>query len=99
MLAAYLCPELQSSMSGRDVIHFADNQPANGAARKAYSASRDLAAIVRRMHEAWDELDVDPWIEYVRSENNLADCPSRGRLTEMWQMGATRVSFVAPALP
>ena len=75
------------------MYHFADNQAANGAVVRAYSGARDLADIVRCMHDVWDELDIDPWIEYVRSAANLADWPSRLQTAELDAMGAVRVSF------
>ena len=98
MLAPYLCPELRdnAALEGKPVIHFADNQAANGAAMKAYSGSRDLAALVRRMQVAWSELRVDPWVEYVPSDANLSDWPSRRRVTDLHRAGAATVTFREP---
>ena len=98
MLAAYLVPELEDSLRGRMVIHFADNQAANGVAVKGYSGARDLAKVVRIMQDTWSVLRIDPWVEYVRSAANLADQPSRGELGPLLRMGAVRVPFNVPAL-
>ena len=65
---------------------------------KAYSGSKDFAAVVGAMQEAWCGLDIDPWVEYVRSDANLADDPSRGQLDAMRRMGAVEVSFRVPDL-
>ena len=99
MLAAYLVPgELRDVMSGRMIIHFADNQAANGVAVKGYSGARDLSTVVRIMQDEWAEMGVDPWVEYVRSAANLADQPSRGELGPLLSMGAVRVPFNVPVL-
>ena len=39
---------------------------------------------------------LDPGIEFVKSEVNLADLPSRGQFGELLRMGGTRVPFELP---
>jgi len=94
--APYFCPELQERLRDADVIHLADNQGANCAAIKGFSASPALARIVSALHIQLASLRARWWLEYVRSEVNLADDPSRGRFSWLLSQGATRVSFRIP---
>lgn len=98
MLAPYVCstPGVRESIAGLDVVHFGDNQGANGAAVKGFSGAKDIAHIVRALRWAWHSLDIDPWVEYVRSDANLADDPSRSYVLHLLAMGAVRVNFDVP---
>jgi hypothetical protein len=101
MLAAYLVPELEDSLRGRMVIHFADNQAANGVAVKDYSGARNLAKVVRIMQDTWSVLGILTRGSNTlgrRSAANLADQPSRGELGPLLRMGAVQVPFNVPAL-
>ena len=60
---------------------------------KGSSAVRDLAAIACRTRRVWYDMCVDPWLEYVPSEANLADLPSRQDYGLLLAMGAVRVPF------
>ena len=86
-----------------DVIHFADNTAANGAASKSYSSSPDLARIVHAFSVRKSELGSRVWIEYVPSEANLADGPTRpereGAFDALLQdFGAVEIEFVMPPI-
>lgn len=98
MLAPYCCttPGVVESIRATDVVHCADNKGANGAAVKGFSGAADLAVIVSFTRARWHAIDVDPWLEYVRSKSNIADDPSRRDLSLLLAMGASRVSFDVP---
>ena len=49
-------------------------------------------------HERWASLDIDPWVEFAKSEANLADLPSRERYEELVAAGSVRVPFHFPPL-
>ena len=95
---AYACPELVRVFFRRDVIHFADNQAANGAAVKGYSKVPDLARVVSAMHVNIAKLQARWWLSFVKSESNVADAPSRGDLSWLQHAGATRLAFRFPSL-
>ena len=95
---AYLCRgehPLADVLRDKMVIHCADNKAANAGAVKAFSGSRDLAAITRETRWAWHELGIDPWVEFVASKANLADWPSRGLFMWLKEHGGVRVEFPA----
>jgi hypothetical protein len=77
MAAAY-AGDIAEMFRGRDVLHFADNQSANGGLVKGRSPAPDLNEIIGETHDRWADLDIRPWVDYVRSEANVADLPSRG---------------------
>ena len=95
---AYVCPELVRVYFRRDVVHFADNQAANGAAVKGYSKVPDLARVVSAMHVNIAKLQARWWLSFVESESNVADAPSRGELSWLRKVGATRLTFRFPSL-
>jgi hypothetical protein len=98
MAAPFLTPELQSTLRGRDILHFADNQGANCVAIKGYSSAPDLARIVSAVHLRIALLQARWWISFVASAANPADAPSRGDFTELHAKGARRLDFVFPSL-
>jgi hypothetical protein len=77
LAAPYFCPELEPILHNRDVLHFADNTSANGAASRAYSSAPDLARIVHSLTLKNVRNGTRVWIEYVPSAANIADGPSR----------------------
>ena len=62
---------------GRRVIHWIDNSSAVAALAKGYSSAIDSALIVQALHATLAGLEVDVWFEYVRTDANVADAPSR----------------------
>lgn len=101
--APYFNPLLEPYLRNCDVIHFADNTAANGAASKSYSSSPDLARIVHAFSVRKSELGSRVWIEYVPSEANLADGPTRpereGAFDALLQdFGAVEIEFVMPPI-
>ena len=67
-------PEL---LAGRDVVHFIDNTSAVVALSKGYSGAPDSARLVHMFH-AWQAGSrSNVWFEYVPTDANPADEPSR----------------------
>ena len=67
-------PEL---LAGRDVVHFIDNTSAVAALSKGYSGAPDSARLVHMFH-AWQAGSrSNVWFEYVPTDANPADEPSR----------------------
>ena len=85
------------------VLHFADNKAANAGAINGSSSSPDMARLVSALHLRWVALRISPWVEFVKSEANLSDLPSRvpdlgvQEATRVLRaMGAVRVEFTMP---
>jgi hypothetical protein len=95
LAAPYFAAEIMPSLAGHSLIHFADNQAANAAAIKGSSSSASMARIVSAFHLQWLRLNIRPWIEFVNSEANLADDPSRGELD--WIPGWALCAFPSPS--
>jgi hypothetical protein len=98
LIAVYINPNLQDSLRGADVNHFADNTAANGAAIKGYSPAPDIARLVGAYHLRIARLGARIWIEYVPSAANIADMPSRGNFELVESIGAKRIPFIFPSL-
>ena len=64
----YFCPALQPFLENRDCIHFGDNQASNGAHRKGYTKSEDVAMLVVNFHLRIAALNIRRWIEYVHTD-------------------------------
>ena len=64
-------------------MHFIDNTSAIAGLVSGYSAAVDSGKIVNAFHAYNVGLQSEPYFEYVRSEANVADLPSRGRIEEM----------------
>lgn len=96
-------------LAGQHVIHWIDNESAVYALAKGYSGAPDSARVVNLFHTTASRLGVTPWIEYVHTDDNLADLPSRGELGLLWTLGGASsyrdavvpplASFVGPLLP
>ena len=78
------CPE---QLRGRDVIHFIDNTGALFGLSKGYYGEVDCARLVHAFHATTAAIDAIVWFEYVASEANIADLPSRGDFSR-WAHGA-----------
>ena len=89
-IAPYL--SLPRLLAGRDVIHWVDNTSALAAMTKGYSSRPDSARLVHAL-PAWCAVTrTSIWFEYVPSEANAADKPSR-------DMGLAAAPYVpAPGL-
>ena len=67
------------------------------------AAGPDSAHIVQATHATLAGLDADVWFEYVRTDANVADAPSREDLsTERYELGAKpaqRLAAMASSSP
>ena len=82
---------LASELQGGEVIHFIDNSGAMACLIKDYSADVDSARLVHAFWGLACALDIDVWFEFVYSEANVADWPSRGWLSFATDLGAVVV--------
>ena len=82
-LVGALVPYLSLPMllRGRRVLHWIDNSSAVAAAVKGYSYAADSARIVHGLHASLLALGVRAWFEYVRTDANVSDKPSREDLS------------------
>jgi hypothetical protein len=73
----------------RRVLHWIDNSSAVAALVKGYSSAIDSALIVQAVHATLAGLGADVWFEYVRTNANVSDEPSRVDLSyERYAIGA-----------
>ena len=98
ILAPYFSPVLRAYLGGADVIHFGDNQAANGVAIKGASGAPDLARLALLFHSRLAADATRVWIEWVCSAGNPADAPSRVDLSSLLEAGASQLDFVFPDL-
>ena len=94
--APYFSTVLEHAFRDTDVLHFADNVAANTSAIKGGSSAPDMARIVAALHIRLVQESIRLWIEFVKSEANMADLPSRGQFDLIRTMGAQRVPFQIP---
>ena len=81
---------------GRHVIHWVDNSSAVAALVNGYSSAVDSAQIVYSIHATLAGLAADVWFEYVRTDANVADEPSRVDLSgERYGLGASPAAGIA----
>ena len=64
-------------LTGRDVLMFCDNTAAMSATVHVYARSPNLAAFSNTLHLALATLRCNLWVEWVPSDANCADVPSR----------------------
>ena len=83
-------------MRGRRVTHYIDNSGALACLVKDYSADVDSGRIVHTFWALACALDIDVWFDYVKSDANIADWPSRGHLAFAAEVDALHVE---PSFP
>jgi hypothetical protein len=86
---------LPAVMIGRQVLHFVDNTSALFGLIKGYSSVSDSSRIVHAFWALATGLQCEVWFEYVPSEANIADSPSRGDTSHV---EATYASVACPTL-
>ena len=100
LLAAVLAyTTFPEELRGRHVVHWIDNESAVYALAKGYSGSPDSARVVNLYHVSVAQLGATPWIEYVHTDDNIADLPSRGDFALLRVLGgdgAFRPAVVPP---
>ena len=69
-------------LKGRRVLHFVDNQPALATLISGAAKDFDSAASAFLFHLASIEIEAKIWLEYVDSDSNISDGPSR--LLDEW---------------
>ena len=80
-------------------MHWIDNTAALAGIAKGYSSKPDSARIIHAFHALGVKLDVDTHFEYVASEANVADLPSRGEFEFLeHNLGSTLVPLTIPPL-
>ena len=78
-----------SALRHRRVMHWVDNSSAVAALAKGYSSAIDSAHIVHAVQATLAGFDADVWFEYVRTDANVADDPSREDMSyERYAIGA-----------
>ena len=85
-------------LRGQLVHHFVDNEAAKAGLIKGTSSSPHTAWVLLDYHIAIVELQCDPWVGFVYSEDNLSDPPSRGDFRLMESLGAKFRPMRFPAL-
>ena len=77
----------------RNVNHFVDNTVALSAFVHGYARATDMARLANCMHLSAAGMRTRVWLEYVPSNANLADPPSRGEYELLRTMGGHRVDI------
>ena len=86
-------------LKGRRVIHWIDNTAALAGIAKGYSSKPDSARIIHSFHALGLSVQADVHFEYVASEANVADLPSRGEFEFLTtNLGSTLVPLRIPPL-
>ena len=70
-------------LRGRHVMHWIDNASAVAASVHGYSSAIDSSRIVHALHATLGGLGADVWFEYIRTDANVADEPSRVDLSRV----------------
>lgn len=90
----------------RVVVHFIDSQVAFAWVAKGYAPMLAVADIVNKLH--LDHMHRLVWFEWLDSDANIADIPSRGDPDDpavaedyaiLREMGAVRVTAKLPPIP
>ena len=102
-VCAYLTfPEL---LRGRPIHHFVDNQPALSGLIKGSSGLPDSALIIHAFYTEVAALGCRPWLNFVYSEDNGSDIPSRAFGRSAWHSelcamaAAAQLRLVEPPTP
>ena len=81
------------------MIHWINNESAVYSLAKGYSGAADSARVVILYHACVAQLGVTPWLEYVHTDDNITDLPSRGEwgvLLTLGGSGSFRVAVIPP---
>ena len=85
-------------LTERDVIHFIDNTAAVAGIAKGFSAKPDSARIIHAYHALNVKIGSRVYFEWVKSEANIADLPSRGEFGLLNEFGSRQVPIVVPPI-
>ena len=81
-----------------DVIHFIDNTAAASGMAKGYSPVIDSARIIHAFHALNVNLQTNVHFEWVKSEANIADMPTRNSFALLQEFGSKRVALTIPPM-
>ena len=82
----------------RKVLHFIDNTAAACGIAKGYSAKCDSARIIHTYHALNVPLQAQVHFEWVKSEANIADLPSRGHFELLHDFGSRPIELKIPPI-
>ena len=82
----------------RDVIHFIDNTAAASGMAKGYSSVPDSARIIHAFHALNVNLQTNVHFEWVKSEANIADMPTRNKFELLLEIGSKQVTLTSPPM-
>lgn len=85
-------------LTERSVIHFIDNTAAVAGIAKGFSAKPDSARIIHAYHALNVQIGAQVHFEWVKSEANIADLPSRGQFGLLNEFGSRQVPIVIPPI-
>ena len=80
------------------VLHFIDNVAAACGIAKGYSTKPDSARIIHAYHALNVPLQSQVHFEWVKSEANIADLPSRGHFELLESYGSRRLDLKIPPI-
>ena len=89
---------LPDLLKGRIVHHFVNNTAALAGSIKGYSGVPDCARLVHALVVRILRLACRPWFDFVYSEDNLSDLPSREKFELLRQLGSTARVLVRPSM-
>ena len=104
LAAAFVLETLPADrLQGRSAIFWIDNLSAKYGLQKGYSRVEDSGRIINSFKIKQASLQLRSWFEYVPSEQNVADLPSRGAFDRMFEvidavMGAEWICFTYSAV-
>ena len=85
-------------LTQRDVLHFIDNTAAVAGIAKGYSSKPDSARIIHAYHALNVDVGAQVHFEWVKSEANIADLPSRGHYDLLDEFGSRSVPIHIPPI-
>ena len=95
-VAAYYT--MSRALRGRDVLHFIDNTGAVCGIAKGFSNKPDSARIIHTYHALNVQIQAQVHFEWIASENNIADLPSRGDFALLHEYGSRDIGLVLPPI-
>jgi len=95
-VAAYYT--MATALRSRDVLHFIDNTAAVAGIAKGFSAKPDSARIIHTYHALNVKIQAQVHFEWVKSEDNIADLPSRGELGLLEEFGSRDIGLMIPPI-
>ena len=81
---------------GADVVHYIDNSAAVFGVAKGYSSKPDSARIIHALHALNAGLGAFLHFQWVATDANIADLPSRGEFALLEELGSTEMPLVFP---